>query len=283
MNEISDTTSNDTVNISMASTCCRNCVFADFIEGVQVGCTADRLDKFSAAGVKIIKLENEEQNSTYFIIDGKTCVYYRNSEWIEDQYKNLSSDEVYNLITSELRIPYHVILFVRANHSLDQISTRLTELQNQKIPPKIVTLVDRSHTAEIKTGQFMKLFQNYNFDHWRIQSVQAIDQIDLDVVDLVYDSTKKMQYMFYMMLDCEFEIPFVLSEEIHTSLHDDMKSFVILHPNENNVGYSALKAAHAKYSGNSFGIPLEDKIIHYDDSTHLIKKVEEICPSLRVS
>ena len=26
---------------------------------------------------------------------------------------------------------------------------------------------------------------------------------------------------------------------------------------------------------------LEDKIVHYDDAPHLIKKVEEICPSLQ--
>ena len=129
----------------------------------------------------------------------------------------------------------------------------------------------------------MKICQNYKFDHWRIQTVQATDQIDNDIIDLVYDSTKKMKYMFYTILECSHSIPKDMSKDIHKSLHDDMKSFVVLTPNSDGIGKTVLKVAHEKYSGNSFTIPLEDKIVHYDDAPHLIKKVEEICPSLQVS
>ena len=86
--------------------------------------------------------------------------------------------------------------------------------------------------------------------------------------------------MFYMIFECKHTIPDVLSNELHRSLHDEMQSYVILLPNNNNVGKTVLKIAHEKYAGNSFGIPLEDKIVHYNDSPHLIKKVEQICPSL---
>ena len=127
----------------------------------------------------------------------------------------------------------------------------------------------------------MKVLAEYSFDHWRVQTIQATDQLDDDVIDLVYDNTKKKPYMFYMLFECKYKIPDQLSQEFHSSLHDDMKSFVILLPNNNNVGKTVLKIAHEKYAGNSFGIPLEDKIVHYDDASHLIKKVEEICPSLQ--
>ena len=273
----------ESVEISMASTACRNCFFADYDASIQIGCKAGRLEKFSQAGIKIIQLNKDSENKTSFIIDGKTCVYYRNQEWIESQYKDLSVEQVKEKVKSQLKIPYHVILFVRQNNTVEDVELRLTELQNQMVPPKIVTLVDRSHSTDIIIGKMMKLFQNYNFDHWRVQSIQAVDQVDLDVVDLVYDSTKKIQYMFYMGFECDFPIPSLMSEDLHKSLHDDMKAFVVLQSNKNGVGYGALKAAHAKYAGNSFGISLEDKIIHYEDSAHLIKKVEEICPSLRVS
>ena len=87
--------------------------------------------------------------------------------------------------------------------------------------------------------------------------------------------------MFYICFECQYTIPPTVSQEIHISLHDDMKAFTVLTPNVNNVGGAALKVAHAKHAGNSFTIPLEAKIRHYDDAPHLIKKVEEICPSLR--
>ena len=62
-----------------------------------------------------------------------------------------------------------------------------------------------------------------------------------------------------------------------------MKVFSVLLPNKNKIGGGALKVAHAKHGGNSFSIPLEDKIKYYNDSPHLIKQVEEICPSLQTS
>ena len=88
--------------------------------------------------------------------------------------------------------------------------------------------------------------------------------------------------MFYIIFETAHSIPKQMSKDIHISLHDKMNSFVILEANTSGIGYCALKVAHEKYNGNSFTIPLEDKIVHYDDAPHLIKKVEEICPSLQV-
>ena len=89
--------------------------------------------------------------------------------------------------------------------------------------------------------------------------------------------------MFYIAFEARYPIPTSFSQEIHASIQDDMKAFTVLLPNAQNVGAGALKAAHAKHSGNAFGIPLETKIIHYDDAPNLIQKVEELCPSLQTS
>ena len=275
---------NDEVSIQVSSTSCYNCVFAKYSDNEQIGCNANRLEIFAKHGHEIIPIKNDnEDEKVFFVIDGKICVYYRNSEWAYASYKKDSVEEILTCVQNELKIPYHVLLFFRSSDSFEDIKNRLSELENQDIKPKIVTIVDRSHSERVMTGELMKICQDYNFAHWRIQTVQAVDQIDNDVIDLVYDSTKKMKYMFYTILECSHSIPKDMSKDIHKSLHDDMKSFVILTPNSDGIGKTVLKVAHEKYSGNSFTIPLEDKIVHYDDAPHLIKKVEEICPSLQVS
>ena len=43
-----------------------------------------------------------------------------------------------------------------------------------------------------------------------------------------------------------------------------------------------LRIAQEKYSGNSFGIKIEDKIKFYEDDVHMIKRVEDLCPSLKI-
>ena len=274
---------NTDTEIPITSTLCHNCVFAEYNnEDVQIGCKANRIEKYKQANIPVLELKAE--NKTGFVIKGKTCVYYRNKQMMDFYHKNKSVDDMLIKVKKQLLIPYHAIVFVRSTDSLKDVESRLSELENQKVKPKILTIVDRSHKHEDISGRLIMMCQeNYSFDHWRIQRVQAIDQIDTDVIDLIYDSTKQLKYMFYITLECSQKIPPTMSEEIHKSLHDDMKSFTILLPNSNNVGRGALKVAHAKHAGNSFAILLEDKIRHYNDAPHLIKKVEEICPSLQTS
>ena len=265
--------------IPISSTLCHNCIFADYNNNIQTGCKADRLDKFKKANITISEIVYEDVTS--YVIEEKVCVYYRNKDWALDHYKNTDDKNLVAIVSKELRIPYHVLLFVRKNDNIDDVSIRLTELEQQDIKPKMVTIIDRTHALEPMSNQLLTIMRNHSFAYWRVQTIQAIDQLDTDIIDLIYDNTKKIPYMFYICFECQYTIPPTISKEIHTSLHDDMKAFTVLTPNTNNVGAAALKVAHEKHAGNSFTIPLADKIRHYDDATHLIKKVEEICPSLQ--
>ena len=270
---------NENKLIPISSTLCHNCIFADYNDNIQTGYKADRLNKFKKANITISEMVYED--ATSYIIEEKVCVYYRNKDWALDHYKNTDDKNLVAIVSKELRIPYHVLLFVRKNDNIDDVSIRLTELEQQDIKPKMVTIIDRTHALEPMSNQLLTIMRNHSFAYWRVQTIQAIDQLDTDVIDLIYDSTKKIPYMFYICFECQYTIPPTISKEIHTSLHDDMKAFTVLTPNTNNVGAAALKVAHEKHAGNSFTIPLADKIRHYDDATHLIKKVEEICPSLQ--
>ena len=227
---------------------------------------------------------SQVENYNTFIVENKICVYYRNQTWAEKQYNTTDKNKILSLVKNELNIPYQAILFFRENDSIEDIKNRLTELDNQKVKPKILTLVDQ---CSYQTGKFSQhlvdIIKEYSFDYWRIQTVQLANQIDNDIIDLVYDSTKDKKYMLYMTFECAYPIPPTVSQELHTAVHDDMKSFTVLLPNKDRVGKTVLKIAHKKYSGNSFAIPLEEKIKHYDDAPHLIKRVEEICPSLNQS
>ena len=268
--------------VPISSTFCMDCTFAKYDDNnTQVGCKANRIEKFRNANIPISQFTNAD--TAFYIIEGKACVYYRNKDWVTETYSDITDENLLSTIKKQLKIPYHAIVFYRQEDSIEDIKNRLSELEQQYVKPKIVTLVDRSHLAKPITSELLSLFQDYSFDYWRVQTVQAVDQTDIEIIDLIYDSTKKIAFMFYISFEARHPIPDSLSQEIHTSIQDDMKAFTVLLPNSQNIGAGALKAAHAKHAGNSFGIPLETKIIHYDDAPHLIQKVEEICPSLQMS
>lgn len=280
--------------VPMSSTFCMNCVFAQFDEtNTQTGCKANRLELFKKAGIPISTTPSEDFTS--YIIEGKACVYYRNKEWGNKYYANIDEDNLVSTVSQELKIPYHAIIFFRSHNTIDELQQRLLELQNQTVPPKLVTVVNcytnsviaqevtPKNASYIQSQHLIECFHAHNFPHWRIQTPQDISDLDMTILDLIYDNTKKMQYLFYISFENSYPIPADFSHELHVAVHDKMQAFTVLLPNAQNNGGGALKVAHAKHAGNSFAIPLEEKIKHYDDAPHLIKKVEEICPSFRTS
>jgi len=270
--------------VSIASTACQNCTFAIYEDERQIGCFANRLELYEKAGVEVITIEHDDgTGGASLLINGKMCVYYRGVEFAEDYYTG-TLDDTLEAVKKELRIPYQAIIIFRGD--IDLLRARVHELQNQKVPPKLVAIIDRSHVVEgqeHRSLEIMQEMQGSGFAHWIVKTMTAPDVSDLDCIDLVYDSTKKHKFMFYSVFEDSHSIPISFSEEIHRYLHDEMKSFVILQANDNSTGRTVLKVAHEKYNGNSFGITLEDKLAHYDDGANLIKDVGEICPSLKTS
>ena len=54
--------------IPMSSTLCKNCIFADYDKEVQIGCKANRLEKFEQANIPILEL-NEEKKTLYILLN----------------------------------------------------------------------------------------------------------------------------------------------------------------------------------------------------------------------
>ena len=70
----------DTNSILITSTICRNCILDEYNNDIdhnrQIGCKANRLEKFKKAKISIIEMTYDD--TTSYVVEGKTCVYYRN-------------------------------------------------------------------------------------------------------------------------------------------------------------------------------------------------------------
>ena len=287
--------------VSLSTTSCRQCVFAEYDGNKQSGCSAGRLQVLHDNGVEIIL--NGDGTKEFFLIKDKACPYFRHKDKYKDIKKDIGSEKLTELVKYSLKIPYHVMLFMRSRDSLEDLESRLSELYNQDIPPSLVTVIDRTHGAYEKeetvegkvtevryeredlTPQIVGFFhKKYRFGSWRTQRVAAVDIMDPETVDLAYDNTKDKKYFFYTIFEASQKIPEEFSSEIHYAIQEKSEAFVVLESGHlQEHGHTVLKIAHAKYAGNSFGVDLRDKIIHYDDAPHLIRNLEELCPSIKKS
>ena len=163
--QLLSTDPNDII-IPMSSTLCDSCIFAEYdSNNIQIGCKANRLDKFKEANIPLVTIE--QPNKTFYAIEGKLCVYYRNKDWFNLQHPNMSNADKLTQVKKELRIPYHAIVFLRQTDTIANLTERLQELEQQEIKPKIVTVVDRSHSIEALTPDLIRLLPTFKFDHWR--------------------------------------------------------------------------------------------------------------------
>ena len=261
------------------STSCKNCYFADYDCKTQTGCRLGRLEKYRNTSGNVVEAYDDDKE--FYVIQNKICVYYRNHEFIEEmQLRN--EDEILKRIKSELHAPYHLILFFREEDTIEDLSRCIENAASQYIKPQVFTVINKFNT-QVEASKIMEITNHHGFNHWRIQNAANLEfEWDRDLIDLSYDSTKKHKFLFYSVFEASEGIPINFSEEIHNSMYEDLEAFSCLTANKNGNGLTVLRIAHEKYSGSSFGIKIEEKIKFYEDDSHLIKKVENLCPSLQI-
>ena len=261
------------------STSCKNCYFADYDGKTQTGCRLNRIEKYKNINASVVEVYDEDKE--FYVIQDKICVYYRNHEFINELGLR-SEDDILKTVKSELKAPYHLLLFFRENDTEKELEKCIEIASNQKIKPKVFTVINKFNN-NVDPSKIMQIANHYGFENWRIQNAANVEfEWDRDLIDLSYDNTKKHKFLFYTVFETLQGIPPSFSEEIHDAMYEDLHAFSCLLPNANENGLSVLRIAQEKYSGNSFGIKIEEKIKFYEEDAHLIKKVEDLCPSLKI-
>ena len=71
--------------VPISSTFCIDCAFAKYDDkNTQIGCKANRIEKFHNANIPISEITHDDTTSC--VIEGKACVYYRNKDWAIESY-----------------------------------------------------------------------------------------------------------------------------------------------------------------------------------------------------
>src|SRR5205809_409786 len=99
-------------------TLCRDCVFAEYEDNVQVECKLHQLERLVYAGAEIEEVKDDEKE--FYVVHNIFCRYWRNRPWL-DKHKLLELAELREIAREEMKIHYEAIVY--ANESLDDIKT----------------------------------------------------------------------------------------------------------------------------------------------------------------
>lgn len=267
--------------INQLHTNCRDCAFAVYSGKTQTECSANVLERYRKNGADVIEVYDDTEKE-FFVINDKLCPHHREKEWA----KQYSKSELLNIVNSQIKSPYHIILVYSQDCNLEDLSRTVASLSNQFNPPNIVSVLNMKQTESIYkiNMEFEKILTDHEdkFD-WRIQNILDPETTVRQGIDLTIDGTYfKFSFPYYIVFECGFEVPDDFSKEIHNSIAFDGKQVVFASPLEKTLnGMLVNRMLHRKHTGNAFNVNIEDKLEAFEEGieNHLFR-IEELCPSM---
>ena len=272
------------MSINQVHTNCKDCVFAQYSNGKPTGCSAGRLDVYEKTGAEILEAYDDDNNE-FFVINNRICVYHREKEWA----KQFSSSELMNIVESQIKSPYALIINYNKEHSDKDLKVTLQSLSHQFNPPTYLSINNWFDQNVYETNlSIEQAIANSNIkglaDNWSIRTILDNSISSRSAIDLAFDMFKnKSNFHYYIYVNAGTEFPKKFTDEIHEAIFDYGKKPLFCNGIDENDNFMLTNyIMHKKHAGNSFSIKLEDKLLEFEDGIQdFIYDIEEICPSLK--
>lgn len=224
-------------SVSSIHTSCKNCVFAQYENITQTGCSLDYIDKLKKNNTEI--LEAYDDSKEFYIINNKKCIGYRENKWF-DQFENCSSLEDKISIYHKHNTLSYVAVINLSQLSHSQLDHILYELSTCVIGPrKIILIRYRDSDQKFKIDLIKDYLQKNNLNcMWRMQTI--LD--DTEEYDKILNNitTTNHEYRFVLSItDDSTELP-QLVKQANQVVHEEMGQFIILsNADHSNIIYAS--------------------------------------------
>ena len=253
----------------MVRSLCRDCVFAEWEENQQTGCSIDRLDKYKKLECAF-DCEDEETDKKFYVIEGRFCMMCRNQKCADDN--NIEKEDWEPTAREEMKIKYQALVF--AGDDKEHIKKTISSLVNQTIPPIYIVLVRKTDCKYGPRELAGTMGSNCGDVSWRVQNLLEPFITDREALDIIVATEPKPYFaVFYAGV----EVPSDTFEQINKAIGEDLIQFALISPNENDDGFFMLSNVYRYYNGNK-DKNLEEKI-EEDECLSNIIPIHQICPN----
>lgn len=255
--------------VSAISTACKNCIFAIYDGNRQVDCRLGRTQKIADHDYYEL-LEVYDNDKEFYVLNNHLCPYQRVEGWIYSK-----DDDAIDKVKNEVYIPWVAILVINEDLTYNEVKSKIMQLLGQTNPPKIVTIINYASMSN-----FNSLFNL--FDDPEITCILKLHNVlitDLGLlmhIDSVIDKIKHNKFVFYAVLLSNHDIPEDLYDGVHKFVLDNINQFSVIYDSNTEHGMIVNKTAHIKYTGNSNGSSLIDKIKTIEKDRGLLVDYEKV-------
>ena len=237
--------------ISVVSTTCRDCLFAEYDDNTQVGCHLGKIDKIKSHPVYEL-IEAMDDNKDFYVLNYHLCLHQRIKGWPHD---DKSIEEMIKAVKEEVKMNWGAILVLNDEplNDMSRVQKRLEEILDQSRPPSWIGIVNQDVDLDV---YWIIDYLNEKDVKWKIESGGG------DVrkhVDTLFNKFKKHKFVFYSIFESDKDIPSSLYTDMHNFVIDNLGQYSVIKEEDSMHGMIVNKVAHIKYEGNK-DEPLETKI-----------------------
>lgn len=209
--------------IATVHTACKKCVFADYKNNSQVGCSIGYLEKYKNINATILEAYDEEKE--FYIINDKKCLCYREDSWFKkyDMEHSTLQEKIEKVKeTNHL----HYLLVINLYNFNDSDLTKITqEITNLSVKPQKIIFVRYANNKTFEFKVLSDLLKQSNLKcSWRIQSM--------------IDNSLEYDQILHNIVSMNKGYRFIVSIKNPASDIDNIISFA------NNKVYEDLEALH---------------------------------------
>jgi hypothetical protein len=197
-------------------TACKGCVFGTFEGKTQTDCKLGKIDKFRENGNEIVEVFDEEKE--FYVIDGRKCQFYRNSDWLFNI--GYEDDEV-EILKEETTIGVDIVLLVEEKQTFSDIQTSLLSIEKSTIKPESIIIVLQNTLYQPYLGNEAKI------DHAWIKSNITIPYIveyaiPTKTIEECINIGAKHVDIYYLCMIAGKHITNIFIEDVNEAINDKM-------------------------------------------------------------
>jgi hypothetical protein len=253
-------------------TVCKNCVFAEFDDQQQTGCSAGFLQKYEASGAEIV--EEYYGDKIYKVINNKICLGCRleNSNWT----KQYEGKDLLASMKKEVRFRCDAVVVITDDTKMEDIEKTTVSVIASSIKPDKVVYVYRN--MKFNYAKLLKYVNSIYVGTGIKWQIKELDDENASLETMIAESVRDTVSEFSTTLVAGMVLAEGFIEKLRVMLREEMKEFILILPNDAGEGMVVLKYALANCGWNAPIEVVEDdvkkEITNFIEKLIIITKVQ---------
>jgi len=231
---------------------CKNCIFSEWNNEYQTGCSADRLSKFIEKGKATLKPigVHTDDISTFYELQ-QFCNLYREDKWKKDK----DSDKLLDLALKEIKPTFGVVVY-DSKEKNNNLNDTLESIKNINYEKKLIKIVISSFSERGVQNLVSKVIEMQTEGFQCVMTMHTYN--DIESLRDYECFSKLLNYSYFVKIPSGSEISKDVFNDVEISLNHKLEQKALFEDENSNISIVPFKIVNSEYLNyNSYDLMVQ--------------------------